>query len=81
MRTIIRRNDKNEVDVAVSELIARGFTLIREGVSQEDTRAYFNNFVTRKDGLTLGGACNSNVKYYAILERKKPVEMAVSTGG
>lgn len=64
MRTIIRRNDKNEVDVAVADLVARGFTLIREGVSQEDTRAYFNNFVTRKEGLTLGGACNRRLRKY-----------------
>ena len=79
--TIQRKNEK-ELQVAIADLEERGFELVRVGVYLNEKK----NFEYKQSSLqcfnkSVFAGTVSFPKHFAVLKRKKPVEMAVSTGG
>lgn len=79
--TIQRKNEK-ELQVAIADLEERGFELVRVGVYLNEKK----NFEYKQSSLqcfnkSVFAGTVSFPKHFAVLKRKKPVEMAVPTGG
>lgn len=79
--TIQRKNEK-ELQVAIADLEERGFELVRVGVYLDEKKGFEckQSSLQRFNKNVFAGTV-SFPKHFAVLKRKKPVEMAVPTGG
>lgn len=78
--TIQRKNEK-ELQVAIADLEERGFELVRVGVYLNEKK----NFEYKQSSLqcfnkSVFAGTVSFPKHFAVLKRKKPIELADSTG-